>query len=189
MKGVVFTEFLEMAEQKFGLEVVDRIFQAANLSTDGAYTAVGTYDYLELIELVKCLSEESSIAIPDLVKTFGRYLFNSFASSYPFALQGSSNSGQLLSRVEGIIHVEVRKLYPQAELPTIEFDTIDDCSWAVVYRSKRPFADLCEGLIEQCIEHFGDQGELTREDLETTDSHYSTRFLFTSSDGGGANNG
>lgn len=180
MKGVVFTEFLEMTEQKFGLEVVDRIFQDADLSTDGAYTAVGTYDYLELIELVKSLSKESSIAVPDLVKTFGKHLFNSFANSYPFALQGAATSGELLSRVEGIIHVEVRKLYPQAELPTIDFEKVDENTWSVLYRSKRPFADLCEGLIEECITHFGEQGELTREDLEPTETEFSSRFKFTS---------
>lgn len=178
MKGVVFTEFLEMTEQKFGLEIVDRIIGNTDLSTDGAYTAVGTYDYMELVGLVQSLSKESSIAVPDLVKALGKHLFGSFASSYPFALKGATNSGELLARVEGIIHVEVRKLYPNAELPTIGFERVDEYNWKLLYQSKRPFADLCEGLIEECIAHFDEKGDLTREDFAPTDAGYSAQFCF-----------
>ncbi len=31
MKGIVFTEFLELVEHKFGLEVVDEIIEKSNL--------------------------------------------------------------------------------------------------------------------------------------------------------------
>lgn len=44
MKGVVFTEFIEMVEGRFGLAMVDRIIEAAQLPSSGVYTAVGTYD-------------------------------------------------------------------------------------------------------------------------------------------------
>ena len=43
MKGVVFTEFLEMVEQKFGMEMVNALIENNELSTDGVYSAVGTY--------------------------------------------------------------------------------------------------------------------------------------------------
>ncbi|MBT8311465.1 MAG: hypothetical protein HKP23_01335, partial [Flavobacteriaceae bacterium] len=39
MKGIVFTEFLEMVEDKFGLEVVDTIIEKAELPSEGVYTA------------------------------------------------------------------------------------------------------------------------------------------------------
>jgi hypothetical protein len=35
MKGVVFTEFIEMVESDFGFETVDRIIEAADTSTQG----------------------------------------------------------------------------------------------------------------------------------------------------------
>jgi hypothetical protein len=35
MKGIVFAEFLELVEEKFGLEVVDRILQASTLPSGG----------------------------------------------------------------------------------------------------------------------------------------------------------
>ncbi|MNY76012.1 hypothetical protein D3C86_2154630 [compost metagenome] len=33
------------------------------------------------------------------------------------------------------------------------------------YRSARPFADLAEGLIAGCINHYGEKIDVTREDL------------------------
>ena len=58
MKGIVFTEFLEMVEQKFGLEVLDQIIIESNLASGGIYTSVGTYDFIEMQSLIVKLSEK-----------------------------------------------------------------------------------------------------------------------------------
>ena len=49
MKGIVFTEFLEMVEASYGLQTVDTIIENASLPSEGAYTAVGTYDFNEMV--------------------------------------------------------------------------------------------------------------------------------------------
>jgi len=90
VQGIVFTEFLDMVEDRFTPEVADRMITAAAVPSDGAYT----------------------------------------------------------------IHVEVRKLYPDAELPTFTCDTSTPGRLTMLYRSSRPFADLAEGLIAGCIAHF-----------------------------------
>ena len=176
MKGVVFTEFLEMVEDRFGLEIVDRIVEQADLPSGGAYTAVGTYDHNELLQLVGYLSSELSTPAPDLIRAFAHHLFNSFAAAYPFVLEGINSSIDLLTNVEGFIHVEVKKLYPDAELPSIEFRHLDDDHWELTYRSTRPFADLCEGLIDACSKHFGDDLRLEREDFDVAEGSAS-RFI------------
>ena len=51
MKGIVFVQFVEMVEEKFGLATADRIIEQSKLSTNGAYTSVGTYDHTELLQL------------------------------------------------------------------------------------------------------------------------------------------
>ncbi|MGH7856391.1 MAG: heme NO-binding domain-containing protein, partial [Candidatus Binatia bacterium] len=83
MKGIVFTEFLEMVEERFSPEIADRIIQASNLPSGGAYTAVGTYDYNELLRLVTNLGRETGVLVPDLVRSFGQHLFGRFYVSYP----------------------------------------------------------------------------------------------------------
>ena len=42
MKGIVFTEFLEMVESKFGIEMVNGLLDSSELASGGVYSAVGT---------------------------------------------------------------------------------------------------------------------------------------------------
>ena len=165
MKGVVFTEFTEMVEDKFSPEILEKIIDQANLPSEGIYTSVGTYDHDEIIALVQALSNETNISIPDLIKTFGNHLFGQFEVGYPQFFEGVDSAITFLSKIDNYIHVEVRKLYPDAELPKFEYEVVEDDQLIMEYRSIRPFADLAEGLIQGCIEHFGGGLVLKREDI------------------------
>lgn len=70
MKGIVFTEFLEMVESAFSEAMVDRIIDKAKPASGGAYTSVGFYDHREIVALVMALSEASGTPVPDLIKAF-----------------------------------------------------------------------------------------------------------------------
>ena len=166
MKGVVFTEFQELVEKKFGMEMYDRLVQRCELSTEGAYTSVGTYDHSELLQMVVKLAEATELPVSALVHAFGKHLFQKFTAGSPHLLKHINNSVDLLGNVEGFIHVEVRKLYPDAELPTFEFDQIEEGKWELTYKSTRPFADLAHGLVEAAVEHFDDPIDIEREDVE-----------------------
>lgn len=164
MKGIVFTELIEMVENDLGIEIADRMIAGAKTKNDGAYTAVGTYDHAELIQLVFSLSSETGIPVPNLVQTFGRHLFARFNALYPQFFQGVETAIDFLPMIETFIHVEVRKLYPDAELPSFDCEHHEGVL-EMTYRSKRPFADLAEGLIRACVEHFQDAIEISRTDL------------------------
>lgn len=164
MKGVVFTEFLEMVEEKFSYDMADKIIDASNLPSGGAYTAVGTYDHAEIVQLVTHLSKETGIAVSDLLRAFGQHVFKKFSVSYSQFFQGISSSMEFMEKVDGYIHVEVRKLYPDAELPKLEYEKPEPGTLKVTYRSGRPFADLADGMISGCIAHFNDGVTVRRED-------------------------
>ena len=55
MLGIVFTEFMEMVEERFSPEVLDRIMEQAAPANQGAYTAVGYYPHEEILALVVAL--------------------------------------------------------------------------------------------------------------------------------------
>ncbi len=165
MKGIVFTEFIEMVEQKFSTSVANRLLDESDLPSGGAYTAVGTYDHQELVSMVVKLSEISGLPVPVLIKAFGNYLFGRFHTLYPAFFKGVTSALDFLARIEDIIHAEVLKLYPDAQLPRFEITRPDSNTVIMTYHSERHFGDLAEGLIEACIEHFGDPVSLTRENL------------------------
>lgn len=165
MKGVVFTEFLDMVEQRFSPDMVDDIIEDANLPSGGAYTTVGTYPHDEMVALVVALSARSGAAVPELLRAFGEYLFGRFVKGYPAFFSGHHDAFIFLAGIEDIIHAEVRKLYPDAELPTFEVEHRDERRLAIVYSSGRHFEDLAEGLIRGCISHFGRPAGLRRETI------------------------
>lgn len=49
MKGMIFTEFLEMVEEKFSMEMVDQILSESDLPSGGIYTSVGNYPHTEIV--------------------------------------------------------------------------------------------------------------------------------------------
>lgn len=179
MKGIVFREFLEMVENQFGPEVGDRIIEESHLPSGGAYTTVGSYDHQEMLQLVHQLSLATGIAAPDLVRAFGQHLFGRFVASYPQLFAGVESAFRFLERVEGIVHVEVRKLYPDAELPSFECSRAGADVLTMIYRSQRPFADLAEGLIRGCIAHFAEDIDVLRENPADGGRGCGVRFALT----------
>lgn len=176
MKGVVFTEFMELVESRMGLDMLDRIITEAALPNDGAYTSVGTYDHAELVRLVQALSNATGMAMPELIHLFGEHLFERFATGYPALFAEASTSFEFLSRIDNVIHVEVRKLYPDAELPKLVCERTGVNELQLLYSSPRGFGDLAEGLIAGCIRHFQEPIRVTRTNLEPAAGMHRVRF-------------
>jgi hypothetical protein len=174
MKGMVFTAFLEMVEDKFSADMVDDIIDDANLPSGGAYTAVGTYDHKELVSMVVALSKRTNIPATDLVAIFGENMFSLFYIGYPNFFAGVPTAFDFLMSVDQVIHVEVLKLYPEANLPKFDCE-LNGNTLTMTYRSPRCFSDLALGLIKGCGQHFGENLHIEREDL----SAESTKFIIT----------
>jgi hypothetical protein len=165
MKGILFTELLEMVEEWYSAAVVDQVLLDAKLPSGGAYTAVGTYDHGEIWSLVIELSQVIEAPLPELFRAYGEHLFARFAATCPHCPAGANSCFDLLQGLDHVIHREVRKLYPEAELPRFEVAERSPRRMILIYQSARHFADLAEGLIRACGRHFGQNIALTRESL------------------------
>ncbi len=51
MKSIVFSEFLDMVDEKFSIEMSERLVDEVKPPSGGAYTTVGTYDAQEIVDL------------------------------------------------------------------------------------------------------------------------------------------
>jgi hypothetical protein len=175
MKGMVFTHFLAMVEERFSFDTVDAIIDRAELPHGGAYTAVGTYPHEEMVALVVALSAETGISVDELLKTYGRHLFGKLSAAFPHFMEGSADSFQFLAGLDGHIHVEVRKLYPDAELPRFSYRTLSEGQVEMVYHSSRHLETLAVGLMEGCFQHFHETITIEPEPMENGD----VRFVLT----------
>lgn len=175
MKGVVFTEFLEMVEQKFGIEVLDQIIEKSDLKSEGVYTAVGTYEFSEMLSLITNLSIETNIEPQKLIHAYGVYFFDILTKGHPGIFDYYSSAFDLLAGIEKHIHVHVRKIYPDAELPY--FNVMEESKDKLIleYHSERAMYQFALGLMERTLQHFNEKATITKELLNEN----GTKVLFT----------
>lgn len=165
MKGIVFTEFLELVEDKFGLEMLDTIIEASNLESVGVYTTIGTYNFSEMLSLLTNLSERTNISIDDLLLVYGEHFFSVIEKSYLGLLNIYKDPIEMLSSIENHIHVEVKKLYPDAELPTFIVEEKKPDLLIMVYKSSRAMYYFGLGLMNKTFKHFNSTPEITLEKI------------------------
>ncbi len=165
MKGIVFTGLLDMVEEQYGYGLVDELLTENDLPSGGIYTTIGTYDHAEMVTLVRALQQKTGIPIPDLLRVYGHYTFRSFSRSYRMFIDQARSAFELLNSVQHYIHVEVRKLYPDAELPQFIIDKLTDETMIMRYESERKMADFAYGMIEGCLDHFQEKATIRMADL------------------------
>ncbi len=177
MKGVVFTEFLDYVEARFGDRMADDIIESSPLASGGAYTSVGTYSHGEMVMLCEALSDRTGVPVPELVTDFGERLSESFARDFPHFFQRAGNLFDFLASIEDHIHVEVRKLYPDAELPRFIVEKRTASQLVLHYESPRKMGHLSAGLIAGSARQFGVPVEVETIPLPGPEDGTAVRFV------------
>lgn len=163
---MVFTEFMDMVEDVFSADILEDIIEKSDLPNEGAYTAVGTYNHEEIVRMAVNLSEAVEIPVATLLEVFGKHLFGRFSDRYPSFFEGVVEPFEFLKNIDDYIHVEVRKLYPDAELPRFYHEQKSANELTMYYLSSRHFEDLAVGLIKGCLAHFNVTGEVHKREAE-----------------------
>jgi hypothetical protein len=154
MKGVVFNLLERVVSEKYGEEVWDSLLETTG--QEGAYTAVGSYPDQDFLSLVGAASAELDVPADDLVRWFGRSSLPLLREKYPAFFDHDSTRSFILT-LNDVIHPEVRKLFPGADVPDFDFHTSGDGDVTLGYRSARKLCSFAEGLIEGAAEHFGEE--------------------------------
>jgi hypothetical protein len=78
MKGIIFTEFLGLVEDKFGIEIVDNKISRPNLESEIVYISRETYRFFETLQPLKYLIISAEIILEKINKdvTMVRYIIN-----------------------------------------------------------------------------------------------------------------
>ncbi|WP_299495368.1 heme NO-binding domain-containing protein [uncultured Shewanella sp.] len=169
MKGLIFTEFFEVVEEAFGLEVCEQMLEQAN--DDGIYTSVGSYDHKKLVKMIIILSQLTQVSVEDLQQVFGQKAFSTLLESLPIPTGNITNTIDFIQHVEAFIHVEVKKLYPDSTLPTFEFISISPTQLIMDYLSPRCMGHVCLGLIKGCAAHFNEEMAIDMVPVDELGSH------------------
>jgi hypothetical protein len=177
MKGIVFTEFLDLVEIKFGLEMVDKIIYQSKLESEGVYTAIGTYSFSEMLQLLTNLSTNTGISTDDLLLVYAEHFFSLIERSYSGLLASYKDPIEMLASIEDHIHVEVQKIYPEAELPTFVIEKKTENSIIMVYKSSRAMHHFGLGLMNKTFEYFNSSATIELEKIKENGTE--VRFIVT----------
>ncbi len=155
MKGIVFNLLEIVVCDAYGEETWDALLARAGL--EGAYTSLGSYPDNDLEKLVTAASRVLDQPGEKIVRWFGRHALPVLAQRFPefFAPHGSTRS--FLLTLNDVIHPEVRKLYPGAEVPHFDFDARQPDRLVMSYHSTRRLCAFGEGLIEGAAAHYHEE--------------------------------
>jgi hypothetical protein len=181
LKGIIFSEFLNLVEAKFGLETVDEIIEKSDLESEGIYTSIGTYSFSEMLQLLNHLSSKTNILIDDLLLIYAEHFFSVIEDSYPGLLASYKDPIEMISSIENHIHVEVRKIYPDAELPTFIVKEKNKNSLIMIYKSSRAMHHFGLGLMNKTFEYFNSKASIVLEKIKENGTE--VRFIINKING------
>ncbi|MGH2711707.1 MAG: heme NO-binding domain-containing protein [Actinomycetota bacterium] len=160
MKGIVFNLLEQVVTDQHGEDAWDQILEAAG--QEGAYTAVGSYPDEQFMALVGAAVELLRVEPDDLVRWFGKRSIPLLASRYPAFFEGHTSTRSFVLTLNDVIHPEVRKLFPGADVPTFDFRTPDENTVELAYVSSRKLCSFAEGLVEGAAGSFGETVEINQ---------------------------
>ena len=154
MKGMVFNLLEAFICEGWGDDKYEEILALCPLKTKEPFVGPGTYPDSDLMAIATKTAEILQLPAPQAIRAFGRYSFPKLAEKFPQFLEGHADPLSFILSVEGIIHVEIRKLFPSAITPSFVYRQVDESRLLIEYRSDRKLCAFMEGLIEGVSDYF-----------------------------------
>ena len=177
MKGVVFQLLSQVVTEARGEETWESLLDRTGL--DGAYTSLGSYPDGDLARLVEAASAALGESPEAALRWFGRQALPLLAAKDPRFLGGHRSTIPFLLTHNEVIHPEVRKIYPGADVPVFEFVRPDEKTLLVRYNSPRRLCALAEGLIEGAAARLGETVAMNQSKcMHRGDTHCEIRCEF-----------
>ena len=145
MEGIGFNAAEKAVTALLGADAWDELLDAAD--SDGVYTALGTYPDEELLALVMAAAEATGQSPADVQRLVGRHALEHLIPPVADLVNTDGCVFEFLTSVHEIIHIEVKKLSPDATPPDLIPERLATDLLQLTYRSERGLSALAEGLI------------------------------------------
>ncbi len=137
MKGIIFKAFEDFVVANFGDEFYEQVLDDTPSAAPGVFVGPGTYPDAVLLALVQTAVQRAGISLEQALTAFGRFAFARLAATAPACVSGHAHPISLLQSIDSIIHIEVKKLYPEAVTPRIQVVQLADDRAQLCYHSER----------------------------------------------------
>ncbi|GAC1443771.1 MAG: heme NO-binding domain-containing protein [Mycobacteriales bacterium] len=153
MKGVIFNLAEQVVTDDYGADTWDQLLEDADV--DGAFTSLGNYPDEQLFALVDAAAARLGMESSAVVRRIGEGAMPLLARRYPAFFAPHTATRPFLLTLNDIIHPEVRKLYPGADVPVFGFEELGEDVLLLQYRSHRKLCALAEGFTAGAATHYG----------------------------------
>ncbi|MEL0097638.1 MAG: heme NO-binding domain-containing protein [Planctomycetaceae bacterium] len=155
MQGIIFNLLEEIVTRDLGADTWDDLLDGAGL--DGVYTAFVNYPDDQLLSLVSVAAGALDKPESDIIRWFGQNAIPLLAERYANFFTSCENTRAFLLSLNDIIHPEVRKLYPDADVPDFDYEASNPEFLILRYTSSRQICALAEGLIMGAGSYFNEK--------------------------------
>ena len=155
MTGIVFNLLEEVVIANHGEDTWDQLLAAAEV--DGEFTSLGSYPDEHMQALVAAASRTLGVTPFEILRWFGQQAMPMLVARYPEYFSSQPSVRHFLLSVNNIIHPEVRKIYPGAQVPAFDFRDTPDGGLLMGYNSPRRLCALAQGFAEGAATHYGDK--------------------------------
>ncbi|MEM9202261.1 MAG: heme NO-binding domain-containing protein [Actinomycetota bacterium] len=176
MKGVIFNVLEAFVIEHHGEDALDDIIDATDLQTTEPFVGPGNYPAEDLLALVGTASTMTGVAVPDLIRQYGRFAFAFLADSVPTLMERFDGAGDFLLGLESVIHTEVRKLDPNASPARFTTIQVSDDELDMYYESPFGLFTLVEGLLDGVGDWYSTPLTCEMIESEGTNARFRIRF-------------
>jgi len=155
VKGVVFNLLESFICEGWGEDTYEGILDMCPMHARGPHVGPGTYPDADLMAIAGAASAHLGLSLPDALRAFGRYSFPHLAAQVPGLMDTFDDARTFLQNIDGVIHVEVHKLMPEAVTPRIQVEPIGSHRARLHYHSRRRLCAFMEGLLSGTGDYFG----------------------------------
>ena len=176
MKGIIFTEFLDLVEERFGLEMVDQIICQSRLESQGAYTSIGAYNFYEFLQLLHNLSKNKNISLINLLSVYATQIFSAMHAIHPEMLVSYNNPIEMIAAMNQHIEIifNIKNASPSGLLKAESFSPFPlfivkektENLLIINYISHRGMQHFWLGLMHEMFKHFNETATIVLEKIK-----------------------
>lgn len=160
MKGVLFNLAEQVVTEAHGAAFWDDVLASARL--EGAYTSLGSYPDEDLVALLTATAVHLGVELQAVIRQVGEGAMPLLAQRYPDFFRAHTSTRPFLLTLNDIIHPEVRKLYPGADVPMFGFEVRGADVLLLRYWSRRQLCSLAEGFVHGAATFYAERVSITQ---------------------------
>jgi hypothetical protein len=153
MKGILFNLAEEVVSQAHGEDTWDDVLEHAGL--EGSYTSLGSYPDQHLTRILAAAGQLLGVDQQTMLRNVAERAIPLLAERYPQFFAAHDDARAFVLTLNDIIHPEVRKLYPGADVPTFRYELVSADALVLGYESARRLCSLAQGFLSGAAAHYG----------------------------------